>query len=230
MHSRRVLIVNLGGIGDIIMSMPAIEAIVRSRSEQPVDLLISGHAKHLLDHSPWFNHVHYLYPTHKRFSWLFHQWGDMRVLRFLRKQDYSLLINLHTVHSLLGQLRMLYYMNTISPDSSVGISQGRWGGFYTHVVDLDEGESARYHKSQRAMRVAEAIGAEPPRAKSVEQDDVCLVFAVDNVDRAYETLKGKGGSLINKPHDRKYWGIRCFHLRDPDGNLIEINKDIGMGE
>jgi catechol-2,3-dioxygenase len=22
------------------------------------------------------------------------------------------------------------------------------------------------------------------------------------------------------------WGIRCFHLQDPDGNLIEINQHL----
>jgi hypothetical protein len=33
----------------------------------------------------------------------------------------------------------------------------------------------------------------------------------------------------NNPHDRKDWGIRCFHLRNLDGNLIEVNKPFGMG-
>ena len=76
--------------------------------------------------------------------------------------------------------------------------------------------------------MAEAIGSESPKPKSEQQDDVCLIFAVEDVDGIYDSLKRKGVIPINKPHDRKKWGIRCFHFRDPDGNLIELNKEIGM--
>jgi len=76
--------------------------------------------------------------------------------------------------------------------------------------------------------MAEAIGAESPKLKSEQQDDVCLIFAVEDVDVTYDLLEKKGVIPINKPHDRKEWGIRCFHFRDPAGNLIEVNKEIGM--
>jgi len=76
--------------------------------------------------------------------------------------------------------------------------------------------------------MAEAIGAESPKLKSEQQDDVCLIFAVEDVDVTYDLLENKGVIPINKPHDRKEWGIRCFHFRDPAGNLIEVNKEIGM--
>jgi len=76
--------------------------------------------------------------------------------------------------------------------------------------------------------MAEAIGAESPKLKSEQQDDVCLIFAVEDVDVTYDLLEKKGVIPINKPHDQKEWGIRCFHFRDPAGNLIEVNKEIGM--
>ena len=76
--------------------------------------------------------------------------------------------------------------------------------------------------------MAEATGAESPKLKSEQQDDVCLIFAVEDVDVTYDLLEKKGVIPINKPHDRKEWGIRCFHFRDPAGNLIEVNKEIGM--
>ena len=78
--------------------------------------------------------------------------------------------------------------------------------------------------------MADAIGAEAPTPKSEQQDDVCLIFAVEDVDGICASLKQKGVVPISEPHDRKEWGIRCFHLRDPDGNLIEINKEIGMSK
>jgi len=76
--------------------------------------------------------------------------------------------------------------------------------------------------------MAQAIGAEVLKPNSQKQDDVCLVFSGEDVDGTYDSLKQKGVIPINMPHDRKEWGIRCFHLRDPAGNLIEINNETGM--
>jgi predicted enzyme related to lactoylglutathione lyase len=103
-----------------------------------------------------------------------------------------------------------------------------WGdenGTYADF-DVDGHKLAMFKREQ----MADAIGAEKPKPKSKQQDYVCLVFAVEDVDCAYKSLVEKGVSPLNKPHDRKDWGIRCFHLRDPDGNLIEVNRDYGVGD
>ena len=101
-----------------------------------------------------------------------------------------------------------------------------WGDENSFYADFDaEGHIlALFEKAP----MAEAIGAEAPLSRSQEQDDVCLVFAVEDVDSTYDAFRKKGVMPINQPHDRKEWGIRCFHFRDPAGNLIEINKEIAM--
>lgn len=101
-----------------------------------------------------------------------------------------------------------------------------WGDEHGTYADFDVGS----HKLALFEKIpmAEAIGAETARPKEEQQDDFCLIFAFDDVDRAYKSLVQKGVKPINKPHDRKDWGIRCFHLRDSDNHLIEINKEIGM--
>ncbi len=58
------------------------------------------------------------------------------------------------------------------------------------------------------------------------QDRVALIFAVANVDTTSEQLLGHGVPIVSEPHDRKDWGIRVAHFRDPDGNLIEINHGL----
>jgi lactoylglutathione lyase len=55
--------------------------------------------------------------------------------------------------------------------------------------------------------------------------EVALIFAVDDVDETYHSLKAKI-EFITEPHDREDWGIRVAHFRDPNGTLIEINKNI----
>ena len=58
------------------------------------------------------------------------------------------------------------------------------------------------------------------------QDTVVIILQVPNVDDAYEELKSRGVEFITKPADREEWIIRTAHIRDPDGNLIELNEPI----
>jgi len=101
-----------------------------------------------------------------------------------------------------------------------------WGNENGTYADFDVDGHKLAIFSREPM--AEAIHAEKPAQKSEGKDYMCLVFAVEEVDREYNSLLGKGVDLLNQPHDRNVWDIRCFHLRDPDGNLIEINRDFGI--
>lgn len=75
--------------------------------------------------------------------------------------------------------------------------------------------------------MALAVGESNKPLDAEHQSNQCLIIAVDDVDVTYESLKSKGTQFINTPHDMNDWGVRCFHLYDPDGNLIEVNKEIG---
>ncbi len=59
---------------------------------------------------------------------------------------------------------------------------------------------------------------------SKPQDTVVVILQVPNVDKAYEELISRGIEFITKPADREEWIIRTAHIRDPDGNLIELNE------
>jgi catechol 2,3-dioxygenase-like lactoylglutathione lyase family enzyme len=75
--------------------------------------------------------------------------------------------------------------------------------------------------------MAEAVGTTGKPSWTDAQDRVALIFSVDSVDAAYTELRAKGISFIAEPADRPDWGIRVAHLRDPDGNLIEIYHSLG---
>jgi catechol 2,3-dioxygenase-like lactoylglutathione lyase family enzyme len=57
-------------------------------------------------------------------------------------------------------------------------------------------------------------------------DKVALTFEVDDVDATYRLLIGKGVRFVTEPHDQEAWVLRVAHLRDPEGNLIEINAPL----
>jgi lactoylglutathione lyase len=63
-------------------------------------------------------------------------------------------------------------------------------------------------------------GATPPGPG----DRAVLCIAVDDVDASYRELAAAGAHSVAEPHDRAEWFLRVAHVRDPEGNLIELNK------
>ncbi|MEQ7127853.1 VOC family protein [Actinopolymorpha sp. B11F2] len=59
-----------------------------------------------------------------------------------------------------------------------------------------------------------------------DRDRVALVFRVDDVDRTAQAMRAMGVAVIAGPKDQPGWGIRTLHLRDPDGNVVELNSPL----
>ncbi len=74
--------------------------------------------------------------------------------------------------------------------------------------------------------MAEALGNSDLKLPENCREKIMLNFKVDNVDKVYDSLTGKGVKFINQPKDMPGWGDRVVHLRDPDGNLIEIWSEL----
>jgi lactoylglutathione lyase len=56
-----------------------------------------------------------------------------------------------------------------------------------------------------------------------------LVLQTDDVDSAYQRLIEAGVRFVRPPTDQPLWRIRVAHLRDPDGNLVELYTDFPEG-
>lgn len=68
--------------------------------------------------------------------------------------------------------------------------------------------------------MAAATGGDQPTTDG--RDKSVLVFEVADVDEAVGQLEAKGVVFQTRPEDRPDWGIRTAHLRDPEGNLVEV--------
>jgi lactoylglutathione lyase len=94
-----------------------------------------------------------------------------------------------------------------------------FGNESSGYADFAAGE-ARLALFQRKEQ-AEVVGLELPGDRAV------VVFAVGDVDAEAERLRDHA---VAGPTDRADWGIRVLYLRDPDGNLVELNQQIPMEE
>lgn len=63
-------------------------------------------------------------------------------------------------------------------------------------------------------------------AAAEARDDIAVILRVDDLDRVFDRLAAKGVEFHTLPTDRKEWGCRTAHFRDPDGRLLELNADL----
>jgi catechol-2,3-dioxygenase len=78
--------------------------------------------------------------------------------------------------------------------------------------------------SRQAM--AETLGAGELPSEARCQDQAMLIFEASDLDSTVQALRARGVQFVADLQDRPDWGIRTVHLRDPDGNLIEINSPL----
>jgi lactoylglutathione lyase len=55
-------------------------------------------------------------------------------------------------------------------------------------------------------------------------DCAVVVIGVDDVDETVDSLQGV--EVVTAPTDRPGWNLRTAHIRDPDGNLVEVNAPL----
>jgi catechol 2,3-dioxygenase-like lactoylglutathione lyase family enzyme len=74
--------------------------------------------------------------------------------------------------------------------------------------------------------MARAVGLAPGRSSPKAVGQAAIIFETEDVDATVRRLRSRGVSFLRGPTDRKEWGIRTAHLRDPEGNLIEIYGEL----
>ena len=104
--------------------------------------------------------------------------------------------------------------------------------FYRDVLGLEAGfgeETSDYADFAAGPGSIVALFDRDEQAEVVEVrepgDAAMQVFEVDDVDTAAARFRDH---LATAPQSRPEWGIRFVHLRDPAGNVIELNQAIPM--
>jgi predicted enzyme related to lactoylglutathione lyase len=116
-----------------------------------------------------------------------------------------------------------FYDAVLPKTSGAHRVKGTEAGSY---AQWDRGDQALVILHDRAA-MAETIGtAHLPVDASPAQDAAMLVCRVADVDAALALCLEHGGTLVVDATDRPQWGpnLRTAHLRDPDGNLIELQS------
>jgi lactoylglutathione lyase len=93
-----------------------------------------------------------------------------------------------------------------------------WGDAASNFVSFHAEGQPGLALFRRAL-MSDAIGTADRPVDGVAQDRAVVILAVDDLDAAAARV---GDRLVTPPRDMPEWGIRTAHVRDPDGNLLEL--------
>ncbi|MGE5602763.1 MAG: VOC family protein [Nitrososphaerales archaeon] len=103
-----------------------------------------------------------------------------------------------------------------------------WGAEGSSYADFKSrrGEAMVALFGRQAMADTFGMGELPPEPPCPCQDRTMLVFEAADLDSTVAALRARGVDFVADLQDQPDWGIRTAHLRDPDGNLIELNSPL----
>ena len=157
----KILIVDVSGIGDVVMSVPSLRALRKKYPESYISALVSSRASPLLERCPYVNEVFEFdienFKISKSALNIFKTINSLRAILKLRSKRFNIAINLYQIATFLGSLRMRFLFKAINPELSVGRDTDGRGKFYR--LKLRESVIDAQHEVEKKLRVMGLLGA-----------------------------------------------------------------------
>ena len=94
----------------------------------------------------------------------------------------------------------------------------RLAGFYKRLLDIDNGSDDAVHQFLITEGTALTV-YDDGTAKNDQNQNICLAFTVDDMEKAYQRVLSLGARIIEPPKKRP-WGAVNMSFYDPDNNVI----------
>ena len=172
---KKILIINLGGIGDMLLSFPAVGALRAAYKDASIDVLVVERVYELVKDSGVFDNI-FIYKKGKL--------GNAWLLSALRKNNYDLAVNMRTMVSRVSSIKMFLLMSVINPRIRAGRDTDGRGFFFD--IKIPETLIGDKHETEYDIDMAQALGA--------KVTDRTLHFNVDrsSADMVKGILEGRG--------------------------------------
>lgn len=141
---KNMLVINLGGIGDLLLSMPALRALKNAYPATSLSVLVSPRAGELAKRLPFIDMV---YTFHA--SW--------KTLSALRKEKFDLAINMRTLVSNAGAMKIRALLGIIGAKTTAGRDTEGRGSFFD--IRISETVLGDKHEMEYDIELAEKLGA-----------------------------------------------------------------------
>jgi ADP-heptose:LPS heptosyltransferase len=146
---KKILVVDLGGIGDLLLAQPALRALRQEYPHAVIDALAVGRCAGLIRSYGICNQV---------YVWDGAIMRVLPVLRNLRRSRYDLVINMRTMISRLAAMKMFILFSCIAGRISAGRDTNGRGFFF--AIRVPETEPGSKYEMEYDIDTAAAVGAQ----------------------------------------------------------------------
>ncbi|MFQ5900903.1 MAG: glycosyltransferase family 9 protein, partial [Thermodesulfobacteriota bacterium] len=155
MKKQKILILELGGIGDVVMALPALKGLVDLYRDDDLKILTVERTL------PIVEQIEYTHPTGFNVESVdvlrkggFLSW--LGLIRRLKREGYDTVIDLSAIERYLAGVRRYLFLKLLSVNEAIGRNTDGLGWAYTRSID--ETLTSSEHEVERKLRVAELLG------------------------------------------------------------------------
>ncbi len=94
----------------------------------------------------------------------------------------------------------------------------RLASFYRQLLGVEESRSAETHQFVLVEETSLTVYNDGTD-KNNQNQNICLAFTVDDIEKEYEKLLSMGARIIEPPAKRP-WGVMNMSFYDPDNNVV----------
>ena len=154
---RNVLAINLGGIGDVLFSTPALRALKGLYPDAEISMLLDPKTRKIAVDLPYVTNTYILHRGFSGLAGLSNLSENLKTLLTLRRKKFNVVINMRTITSAAGASKMRVLLAAIGPKVTAGRNtEGRGRFFDIAISETDKGEK---HEMEYDLELAEKLGA-----------------------------------------------------------------------
>jgi heptosyltransferase II len=149
---QKILVINLGGIGDVLVSTPALKALKQTFPRASITMLVSPIAAGLARDFPYVDRVQEFYFDTGRAL------QNVCTLLVLWARHFDIAFNMRSIVSERGARRIQRMLSIIKPRSSAGRNTDGRGAFFS--LSIPETLQGEKHEMEYDLDLVQAAGAE----------------------------------------------------------------------
>lgn len=149
-NQNKILLIELAGIGDVVLSSPAIRNLRTCYADSSIYFLTYPGPAQIVKNSPYLDEVFIIKKGAGRF------FSNFRVLNKLRSLTIDIAVNLYLHHTLRGVVNMATLMKIIRPRKTFGRNTDGKGFFYD--IKIDDSMNSTRHDAEYKLDLIKALG------------------------------------------------------------------------
>jgi heptosyltransferase II len=158
---KRILVINLGGIGDVLISTPAVRALKHRFPGSELYFLVAGRVAGAARDLPYAGGV-FVFELERPWA---HIPANLKALCALRGLKIDLAVNMRTLVSLPGARKIKFLMGLIAPRVKAGRDTAGRGYFFD--VKIPEDDIGERYEMEYDIEIVRALGA-PVQDKKID--------------------------------------------------------------